>query len=220
MPSRTTVLASVAAALIGAVSAATPSLASSPLIVDPAGDATGPLNVVQPLVVPPLPSDDSVDIISADVAVAGGILQFTTSVVDLRSEVPEPFAGRRFYMSINHGGARLVADVDAAPGDERYALTYYGSSSGSTTLAVTGTYDVAADKVTVTVPVAALNEAIDAATAGRDNLIRPGSRLHWLSAQTYYSPRADTPFGSYFLGLYNTDAASSDDDAVYEVPAG
>ena len=220
MRTRIAGLASVATAVIALVPASTPALASSPLIVDPAGDATGPLNVVQPLLVPPLPSDDSVDIVAADVAVVAGHLQFTTSVVDVRGEVPEPFAGRRFYMSINHGGARLVADADVAPGYEHYSLTYYGSSRGSATLEVAGSYDPVTDDVSVTVPLTVLNDAIDAATDRRDNLIRSGSRLHSLSAQTYYSPRADTPFGSYYLGLYNTDAALSEDGAVYEVPAG
>lgn len=210
----------LAAVVAGAVvSVAAPSSASTPLITDPAGDATGPANVVQPLVVPPLDSDDSVDIIAADVSVADGLLIFTTQLVALRADVPAPFAGRRFYMSINHGGARLVADVDVAPGYEHYSLTYYGSDRGSATLDVTGAYDLASDQVRVTIPLSTLNDAIDASSAGRDNLVAPGSRLHSLSAQTYYSPRVETPVGGYYLGLYNTDAALSEDSAVYEVPA-
>ena len=212
------ILAASAAALMGM--AVSPARAADPLLTDPSGDATGPANVLQPLFVPPLPSDASVDIVSADVQVADGILRLTTSVVDLVAEAPAHFDGRRFLMSVYHGQGHLVVDGDIAPTYEAYRGVYYGTGNGSAPVTVAGTYDVVADTVTFAIDVDHLNEAADTASNGRDDHIRAGSRLHGLVAQTYYSPFVATPFGGYYLGLISTDIGASEDDAVYEVPGG
>lgn len=207
----------VAAAAVTAASLPAPAGATTIMVVDPAGDATGPANVVQPLIVPPLPSDPSVDIISAGIDVTAGELLLSTTVVELNTDAPARFDGRRYYYSVNHGGGRLTVDLDAGPGYEQIRAVYYSANYGSAEIPATGELDPVTDTVTVAIGLDALNDAISEASEGHDIEVGPRSRFHSVSAQTYYSRTLALPYGSYPLGLYNTDVAQS--DAVYEVPA-
>lgn len=206
----------LAATLATALLAAAPASATSPLITDPAGD-TGPLTFVRQHFAVPAPSDPTVDIVSGDVQVAGGVLSLSTTVVDLVDAAPDHGDGRRFHFSLYHGGARITADAYVAPGFEQFAMTYYGAQQGSADIPVTGEHDILTDTVTISVDLAVLNAAIDAATAGRDQLVRPGSRLSAAQAQTWYIAVAETLGRSYAVGLDYADI-TSDEGAVYEVP--
>lgn len=206
----------LATTLAATLLAAAPASATSPLITDPAGD-TGPLTFVRHDVAVPAPSDDTVDIVSGDVRVTGGVLSLSTTVADLVDTAPDHGDGRRFHFSLYHGGGRLTADAFVAPGFEQFAMTYYGAQQGSAEVPVTGEHDTVTDTVTISVDLDVLNAAIDGATAGRDQLVRPGSRLSAAQAQTWYIAVVDMLGRSYALGLDYADITA--EGAVYEVPS-
>lgn len=175
--------------LLGAVGLSTPARAiDSPWLTDTAGDADG-ADLIDDSGIPLLdgPSDPSQDLVAADVELVGDVLRFRTEVLDL-TQSPRPANGdwpvdscdvvecqpetayRDFTFTTHRdaGGRVLdlsvIAEEDATTGPKYSVSVFCGRCVAWTTayLTVTGTWDLAADEITVDVPLVDLNAALAA----------------------------------------------------------
>ena len=142
------------------------------LVTDPAGDAS---------IQPPLPSDDTLDIVSADVA---SNVKNVTAVLRLKSlAATSPFAttGRNYYIQFDlPGGANPVyfsAESDATGTSYRWGdlETVNGLGSYTPKGDAKGVTDTAKNQIRLTVPVSELSAVGKA---------KPGSKISALHANT------------------------------------
>lgn len=178
------------------------------LLTDPAGDAAA-------AVLPGLPADSAMDIVSADVATSTKTLEVAlrlTSWSDTDTNAP---LGRSFYVLFNAPGAKypvfLSYSTDlTASGFSWGDLEPLGTSSQYAGKgAATGVIDKAGGVITISVPLATLSSLV---------ALKPGMKLDSLSAATtaFYGAPAALPAPVGGTGLVQ-DVDTAKDGKTYVV---
>jgi hypothetical protein len=164
------------AVIAGMVAFAQPARASGPLVTDPSGDATA-LGLVECVVVAcPAPvSQPQLDIVSGDIALVGTDLVFDIGILDLDRVGTTPLDPRAddwaAYYTVFQVGPDAnsqyhwvhVSTARKANGTVYPARVAVLTWGGNVPRTVNATYDDTGNVVTVTVPLADLNDALDEA---------------------------------------------------------
>lgn len=177
------------------------------LIVDPSGDAS---------LQPPLPSDDSLDIIGGDVASDAKNL---TAVIRLKAAAASPQAelGRHIEMTFDLAGA--VAQVwigydSSAYGGQTFQYGLVGQGTGGSTSPTgnaTGVVDTAKNEIRMTVPLASMNALGKA---------KPGAKVSNIAITTAQIVGiAPNPSGAYANLPETVDDASATKNYVAGTPS-
>jgi hypothetical protein len=142
------------------------------LVTDPAGDAS---------IQPPLPSDDTLDIVSADIASNAKVVTAVLRLRSLGATSPYSASGRNYYLQFDLRGAAnpiyFSAESDATGTSYHWGdlETVNGLVSYTPKGEATGVTDVAKNQIRMTVPVSEL------AALGK---AKPGSKISGLHANT------------------------------------
>lgn len=158
-------LLSVLVAVIGLLQVASfapGAVAAGPIITDPAGDAT---DFVLATGAPSAASEPSLDILSGDIAVTADTLTTTVTVDDLKAEPPPGGTGRVFRFYFSYAALEFSTRATSAIDGTATFRLYDPSNTGVPCTGCTGSFDVAADTVSVSVPMTVLNGAIAALSA-------------------------------------------------------
>ncbi|MCW2571315.1 MAG: hypothetical protein JWO88_1373 [Frankiales bacterium] len=190
-------------ALTGALQAASAKPARvCNLVTDPAGDANGTFLQEG---ISGVPSEDAVDITSADVATNGKLLTTVLRVKKLSASSPTSPGGLHWKFFFNVGGAQIYTQAVAATGSApTFAFGTIDATSGTSKSLGTaeGVLDTAKNEVRVTVPLSALPE-------------RPksGSKINTLA------PNAGRFAGNDNVGTFSDSTDSATSDKSYTVGA-
>ena len=160
------------------------------LVTDAAGDANG--FVVTDTGLPVPPSDDNLDIVSADVASNAKVITAVIRLKALGSDSTAP-AGSTVYFNFSVNGAEqyLNADLDGKGGATYTFGDFTGASGGRTKIGdATGVLDAAKKEIRISAPVSGFKETI-----------KPGTKLTDLNALAQrlfvvFTPSADSAEGS------------------------
>jgi hypothetical protein len=138
--------------VVGAVTMPSAHAGSSPLLTDPVGDTTGFAGT--PL--PPSAPEDPADLLSGDIAFDKGALDFTIRVVDMPGLGDDIRSYHSFYFTYEGVWFWLAAHRVWATGQTDFNVTV-DEGRGS---APAGTITYTDDAVTISVPLAELNQTL------------------------------------------------------------
>lgn len=177
-------IVAAAAAVMAVAAAALPAVASTPskakpvkkvcnLLVDPSGDAQAAPGT-------PLPSDDSLDILSGDVASTAKTLTAAIRMKSLTASDPQAPFGADFIMEFSTPKSdTLFLSAAHYPTGDKFTFGYLDASSTPMTFvtlaAAKGVLDTSKNEVRISVPIAVVN-------AAGHGVVKAGGKIFGLQA--------------------------------------
>jgi hypothetical protein len=192
------------------VAAAGAGQAAEHLVVDQANDA----NLIG--VPTPVGSDPTLDILAGDIVVSGDTITFVTTLAATPydgSPLADP--GVNFSVSTTRGILDFFGGLHNA--DALGGVAYFGTGA-TPTIAATLTVDNAAHTLSISAPIATVNELIATGSDGRDLPLTSGTRLFDPSITTNNSLDVSVG-GAVFFGGFTTSGNDTARSAnIYTIP--